>query len=113
MLNVAGGSYRVLEHSEFEGGTNSLTKLVHLTAGKNISYQLHHHRSEVWTCVAGEGIFVLDGEFRNVKRGDVLNIPLGQCHGIKAITDMTIIEVQIGNLLIEDDVQRLEWKWNE
>lgn len=107
------GSYRVLEHSEFEGGSNSLTKLVHLTAGKNISCHLHYHRSEIWTCIAGEGIFVLDGESRDVKRGGVMNIPLGHYHALKAITDMTFIEVQIGNRLEEDVVESLEWKWKE
>lgn len=105
------GSYRVLEQSEFEDGTSSLTKLVHLTAGKNISYQLHHHRREIWTCIAGEGIFVLDGECRDVKSGDVLIILHGQCHAIKAVTDMTIIEVQIGNPLMEEDIDRFEWNW--
>lgn len=107
------GFYRVLEHSEFEGGSNSLTKLVHLTAGKNISCHLHHHRSEIWTCIAGEGIFVLDGESRDVKRGGVMNIPLGHYHALKAITDMTFIEVQIGNPLEEDVVESLEWEWEE
>lgn len=107
------GSYRVLEHSEFEGGSNSLTKLVHLTAGKNISCHLHHHRSEIWTCIAGEGIFILDGESRDVKSGDVMNIPLGHYHALKAITDMTFIAVQIGNPLEEDVVESLEWEWKE
>lgn len=107
------GSYRVLEHSEFEGGSNSLTKLVHLTAGKYISCHLHHHRSEIWTCIAGEGIFILDGESRDVKSGDVMNIPLGHYHALKAITDMTFIAVQIGNPLEEDVVESLEWEWKE
>lgn len=106
------GSYRVLEHSEFEGGTNSLTKLVHFTAGKYISCHVHHHRNEIWTCIAGEGIFVFDGESRDVKRGDVTNIPLGHNHALKAITDMTFIEVQIGNPLVEEDIERFEWKWS-
>lgn len=39
-----------------------------------------------------------------------MNIPLGHYHALKAITDMTFIEVQIGNPLVEDDVERLEWK---
>lgn len=107
------GTYRVLDNAEFEDGTRSLTKTIHLNAGKNISYQLHHHRSEVWTCVEGEGIFVLDGERKEVKRGDVMNIPVEHLHAIKAITDLTFIEVQIGNPLVEEDIERFEWKWSE
>ena len=105
------GTYRVLDNAEFEDGTRSLTKTIHLNAGKNISYQLHHHRSEVWTCVEGEGVFVLDGESKEVKRGDVMNIPVEHLHAIKATTDLTFIEVQIGNPLVEEDIERFEFEW--
>ena len=105
------GTYRVLDNAEYEDGTRSLTKTIHLNAGKNISYQLHHHRSEVWTFVEGEGIFVLDSERKDVKRGDVMNIPVGHLHAIKATTDLTFIEVQIGNPLVEEDIERFEFEW--
>lgn len=105
------GTYRVLDNAEYEDGTRSLTKTIHLNAGKSISYQLHHHRSEVWTCVEGKGIFVLDGERKEVKRGDVMNIPVGHHHAIKATTDLTFIEVQIGNPLVEEDIERFEYEW--
>ena len=105
------GTYRVLDNAEYEDGTRSLTKTIHLNAGKNISYQLHHHRSEVWTFVEGEGIFVLDGERKEVKRGDVMNISVGHLHTIKATTDLTFIEVQIGNPLVEEDIERFEYEW--
>ncbi len=105
------GTYCVLDNAKYEDGTRSLTKTIHLNASKHISYQLHRHRSETWTCVDGEGIFVLDGERRLVKRGDVMNISLGHHHAIKAITDLTFIEVQIGNPLVEEDIERFEWKW--
>ncbi len=105
------GTYRVLDNAEYEDGTRSLTKTIHLNAGKNISYQLHHHRSEVWTFVEGEGIFVLDGERKDVKCGDVMNIPVGHLHAIKATTDLTFIEVQIGNPLVEEDIERFEFEW--
>ena len=107
------GSYRVLDNAEYKDGTRSLTKTIHLNAGKHISYQLHHHRSEVWTCVEGEGVFVLDGERKEVRCGDVMNIPVGHLHAIKATTDLTFIEVQIGNPLVEEDIERIEWKWND
>ena len=50
-------SYRVLDNSYYVDGSHSLTKSITLKAGKNISYQIQHHRSEVWTFVGGEGIF--------------------------------------------------------
>lgn len=105
------GTYRVLDDIEYEDGTRSLTKSITLKAGKNISYQIHHHRGEIWTFVDGEGTFVLDGKRKKVKRGDVVNIPLGHFHAIKAITDLTFIEVQIGNPLIEEDIERFDFDW--
>ena len=100
-----------MDNVEYKDGTRSLTKTIHLNAGKNISYQLHHHRSETWTCVEGEGVFVLDGERKYVKRGDVMNIPVEHLHAIKATKDLTFIEVQIGNPLVEDDIERFDFEW--
>lgn len=62
------GTYRVLDCVTYPDGLQSLTKSITLKAGKNISYQIHHHRAEVWTIVDGEGIFVLDG-VQNAFRG--------------------------------------------
>lgn len=107
------GSYRVLDDSYYADGRHSLTKSIKLKAGKNISYQIHHNRSEVWTFVEGEGIFVLDGEERRVKAGDTVIIPVEHWHAIKAITELTFIEVQSGNPLIEEDIEKTEWDWNK
>ncbi|MQN33289.1 cupin domain-containing protein, partial [Prevotella copri] len=105
------GTYRVIDDSEYADGNHSLTKSITLKPGKNISYQLHHHRSEVWTFVEGEGIFVLDGEEKHVKAGDTVVIPLEHYHAIKAVTQLTFIEVQNGNPLVEEDIERFDYQW--
>lgn len=33
-------------------------------------------------------------------------------HAIKALSDLTFIEVQTGNPLIEEDIERFDWDWN-
>lgn len=106
------GTYRVLDDSYYADGRHSLTKSITLKVGKNISYQIHHHRSETWTFVQGEGIFVLDGREQRVKAGDTVVIPVEHWHAIKALTELTFIEVQSGNPLVEEDIERKEWKWN-
>lgn len=106
------GTYRVLDCVTYPDGLQSLTKSITLKAGKNISYQIHHHRAEVWTIVDGEGIFVLDGVQKRVSRGDVLVIKKEHFHAIKALSDLTFIEVQTGNPLIEEDIERFDWDWN-
>lgn len=105
------GTYRVLDDSRYIDGSHSLTKSITLHPGKYISYQIHHHRTEVWTFVEGEGIFVLEGKARRVKAGDTVIIPVEHHHSIKALTELTFIEVQMGNPLIEEDIERFDWDW--
>lgn len=105
------GSYRVIDDTTYADGRHSLTKSITINPGKNISYQVHRHRAEAWTIVEGDGIFVLDGTERKVTPGDTVVIPVNHYHAIKAITKLTFIEVQTGNPLIEEDIERTEWKW--
>lgn len=107
------GWYRVLDYKKLVEGMEVLTKRLCVFAGKNLSYQYHHERSEVWVVVAGEGEFVLDDTLSYVKKGDVLNIPVGAKHGIKAIKELEIIEVQMGSKLEEQDIVRLFMSWEE
>lgn len=106
------GTYRVLDDTIYPDGVHSLTKSITLKAGKNISYQIHHHRSEVWTIVDGEGLFVLNGIEQRVSPGDTLVIKAEHWHAIKGLTDLTFIEVQTGNPLIEEDIERTTWDWS-
>ena len=105
------GKYKVIDHIEFADGQKVLTKRLCIRAGKNISYQVHHHREEVWTIINGTGQLVLNGEQRNVKPGDVIHIRREQFHAIRAITDLYIIEVQSGDRLTEDDITRYPYTW--
>lgn len=107
------GWYRVLDYTKFAKGNEVLTKRIGVLAGKNLSYQLHYKRSEMWTIISGEGEFVLDDVIYHVKPGDVLQIPVGSKHGIKAITDLEFIEVQTGSELIEEDIVRIFMTWEE
>lgn len=107
------GTYRVLDDTIYSDGNHALTKSITLKPGKNISYQIHHHRAETWTFTQGEGIFVLDGVEQRVKAGDTVHIPVEHYHAIKALTELTFIEVQCGNPLIEEDIERFEWEWSK
>lgn len=107
------GFYSVLDYCEYESGEKVLTKKIIVKPGKNLSYQYHHHRMEVWTIIKGEGKFVLDNQMFDVQPGDVLEIPIGAKHGIKAITELEVIEVQMGNKLVEEDITRLFMTWEE
>lgn len=107
------GWYQVLDHTKFSDGREVLTKKIGVAAGKNLSYQLHHKRSEVWTIIEGEGEFALNEKIVTVKSGDTLEIPLGAKHGIKASSDLQFIEVQTGTELVEEDIIRIFLTWEE
>lgn len=81
--------------------------------GKSISYQRHLHRTETWTFINGEGEIVIDGKRSHVKGGDVVTISCGQMHALRAITSLTIVEVQQGNPLVEEDIERFDFCWEE
>lgn len=107
------GSYYVLDYAKFVNGSQVLTKRIRVTAGRNLSYQLHFKRTEVWTIISGEGEFVLNDQFSSVEPGDVLKIPSGGLHAVKAITDLEFIEVQTGSELVEEDIVRICMTWEE
>jgi mannose-1-phosphate guanylyltransferase len=107
------GRYRVLDYVKINDENEVLTKRISVTAGKNLSYQKHLQRREVWAIISGTGLFVLNDKMWAVKPGDVLKIPLGALHGVKAITDLEFIEVQSGTELIEEDIVRIFLTWDE
>lgn len=107
------GTYRVLDDTTYADGSHSLTKSITLKPGKNISYQVHEHRDEVWTFVDGEGLLMIDGTVTKVTAGSVAHILRGQKHAVKAVTPLTFIEVQSGHPLIEEDIIRLQMDWPE
>lgn len=105
------GTYRVVDFTETPNGFKSLTKRLKLNPGASISYQRHFHRSEVWTFVDGEGEIVIGTDRHKVQRGDTVSIPQGTLHSLRAITPLTFIEVQSGDLLEENDIERLKYSW--
>lgn len=106
------GEYRVLDYKVHKDDMNSLTKELVIAPDQHISYQRHNHRTEVWTFTEGEGDLILDDVVQRVKRGDVAVIKAGMKHAIRAVGgELHIIEVQIGDELTEEDIERIEWEW--
>lgn len=85
------GSFRVLDVEK-----ESLTIKVTLKAGRAMNYHNHKHRDEVWVVIEGEGRAVVDNVEKNVLAGDVISMPIGSFHTIFAVSELKIIEVQIG-----------------
>lgn len=92
------GSFRVLDVQD-----ESLTIRVTLTEGHKMNYHYHNRRDEVWTIIEGKGIVTLDGTIMNVGPGDVVKMPRGTKHTIEAITELKVMEVQLGKEIRVDD----------
>lgn len=107
------GHYRVVDYVKYPEGNEVLTKRICIEQDKNISYQLHRKRSEIWTIISGEAEVILNEKLHKVKAGDVVRIPEGTKHSILAVTDVELIEVQTGSELVEEDIVRFCIDWND
>lgn len=89
-------------------GRDSLTIKVTMKANDHMNYHSHDHRDEVWTVVSGRGKTLVDGMEQMVGPGDVITIQAGCKHTIFSITDLVLIEVQIGENISASDKHKYE-----
>jgi mannose-1-phosphate guanylyltransferase len=106
------GIIRVLDHHT-TSDLEILTKKVEMRSGKNTSYHRHQKRREVWTIISGTGEFIIEGVSHSLHTGDVVQIPNGTTHAVKAITALEYIEIQIGTQLLADDIIRIAMTWED
>ena len=99
------GSWRVVDT-----GPTFTTKQVQVKPGQRLSLQYHNHRSEHWIIVAGSGEATVGGDTIRIEAGRHVNIPSGVKHRIHNTGDtpLVFVEVQLGELLDENDIVRLE-----
>lgn len=97
------GSFTIID-----AGKDSLTIKIKLLPGHELKYHSHDRRDEVWTVLRGEGEVTHDNLHFTVKPGDTVKLPRGTKHTIKALSELEVIEVQIGKNISIDD-KRL-WK---
>lgn len=78
--------------------------------GHRLSLQKHYHRAEHWTVVHGIALATHDGETTLVRENESVDLPIGCLHRVEnpGRIPLTLIEVQTGSYLGEDDVVRVE-----
>ena len=95
------GSFRVLDVED-----ESMTIKVTLMPGHKMNYHSHERRDEVWTVIQGQGKAVLDDVRKDVGPGDVLTMKAGCKHTIEAVTELKLIEVQLGKeISVKDKIK--------
>ena len=78
--------------------------------GQQISLQTHKHRAEHWTVVAGTARVTREDETITLETDQSTYIPIGVKHRLENLGSepLSVIEVQSGNYLGEDDIVRFE-----
>lgn len=91
-------------------GSSYKVKRIEVGPGCQLSLQKHEHRSEHWTIVAGIASIRLDDQEKELHKNQHIDIPVGAIHRIANHQSeaLIIIEVQMGAILSEDDIIRLE-----
>jgi mannose-1-phosphate guanylyltransferase/mannose-6-phosphate isomerase len=104
-------AYRPWGH--YEGlimGDRFQVKKIEVRPGAKLSLQKHFHRAEHWVVVSGTAIVQRDGEEIMLRENESVYLPLGCIHRMEnpGKIPLTLIEVQSGSYLGEDDIVRFE-----
>ncbi|MDD4126676.1 MAG: mannose-1-phosphate guanylyltransferase/mannose-6-phosphate isomerase [Methanomicrobium sp.] len=104
-VNRPWGSYTILESRDFYK-----IKRVSVKPGSVLSLQRHHHRSEHWVVVSGSAEVTVDSETKTLSRGQSTYVAAGVMHRLenRGKIPLEVIEVQIGEYLGEDDIERFD-----
>ncbi|WP_174234118.1 mannose-1-phosphate guanylyltransferase/mannose-6-phosphate isomerase [Komagataeibacter saccharivorans] len=91
-------------------GDRFQVKRIHVDPGHKLSLQKHFHRAEHWVVVAGTALVTRDEEQIMVRENESVYLPLGAVHRLENLgkIPLTLIEVQSGPYLGEDDIVRIE-----
>ena len=111
-------SYKVGEMGERPWGTwevlavgsNYIVKRIIVNPHQKLSLQSHEFRSEHWIIASGTGTVTLDDETFDTPQDTHIYIEKQQKHRMENKTDFPVvfIEVQTGDTLDENDIQRYE-----
>lgn len=97
-------------YQSLDSGTSFQVKRLCVNPGARLSLQRHQRRAEHWVVVAGEAQIHCDGSDMTLGPNQSTYIPIGAVHRLENTTSepLYLIEVQSGDYLGEDDIERLD-----
>jgi len=97
-------------YDSIEEGKGYKVKNITVNPGQRLSLQRHQHRSEHWVVVEGVAEVVCGNETMILQANESIYIPKGTIHRLSnpGKTNLKIIEIQTGDYLEEDDIERIE-----
>lgn len=103
------GFYQVLHSCRDK--SFAVKKLV-VQQGQRLSLQYHTQRSEHWYVLQGHGVAIVNDTHVDLTTGVSVDVPCGAIHRLMADASsdypLVVIEIQIGALLSEEDIVRVE-----
>ena len=89
-------------------------KRIEVKPGAKLSMQMHFHRAEHWVVVKGKAKIEVDNIEKIMGPNESVYIPLGVKHRLSNPTKLplTLIEIQSGSYLGEDDIVRFKDIYN-
>jgi mannose-1-phosphate guanylyltransferase/mannose-6-phosphate isomerase len=104
-VNRPWGSYEVLDSK-----ANHQVKRLIVNPGSRLSLQRHQHRSEHWVVTKGVASARVGDRTVTLRPNESVHVPIGTKHRITndGFVPLEIIEVQIGDYLGEDDIERIQ-----
>ena len=95
-------------------GERHQVKHICVNPGAALSLQMHHHRAEHWIVVKGTARVTRDDEVLLLTENEGTYIPLGATHRLEnpGKVPLSMVEVQSGSYLGEDDIVRFEDVYN-
>ena len=99
------GQYTLLSE-----GDGYKVKKITVNPGQKLSLQMHYHRSEHWTVIHGTGKLTLGDREMIFRENESTYIPIGVKHRLEnpGRLPLSVIEVQNGKYLGEDDIVRFD-----
>ena len=92
-----------------DAGHRFQVKRISVNPGARLSLQKHKHRSEHWVVVNGQALVTRDAEEILLRENESIFLPLGCIHRLAnpGSEPLNLIEVQSGDYLGEDDIERI------
>lgn len=98
------GSYTVIDEGE-----GYLVKTITVKPNQKLSVQRHNHRGEHWIVLEGTAKIIKGDKELTLKTGEAIDIAVKEIHSLQNPykNNLKILEVQKGDLIDENDIERL------
>ncbi|WP_256758998.1 sugar phosphate nucleotidyltransferase [Cohnella sp. WQ 127256] len=100
------GHYRIIDQTETQNGSRTITKRVHMFAEKNKRDQLPESHHEIWTILSGSGVLVNGNQIMEITAGHVISMNANSSYNLYSNQEIEMIVTQTSEDLRGELVDR-------